>query len=119
MEFSTLLGGVLSYVFLTSATITILCIPDMIRSSSVKNYISPSALKVGITLGCLIFFAAVSKSSGMALAENAAYIGVIAYLIPILIIIWNKFSGIEDKSDIKSGLVLVLSTCSLIYFTRF
>lgn len=118
MDSSTFWGGVITYIFITNLVILFVSVPDMLKDKNIRAYFVPDFPVICTIFGIVTLLLLIAKCSSISLAENAAYVSILGYMTPVLVSIVNKFMHIEDKSDMRAGFLLVLSTVSLIYFTR-
>ena len=83
-----------------------------------KDYFTKDVLKVGMFIGGLFLMLNMFKNSAIYLAPNPAYVILIAFLQPIIIVGINRLTGHEDTADKLGGFALVISVALLIIATQ-
>lgn len=119
MSESGLWQGVLIYAFIQALTIPMVkVVSNMRHGVQFKEYFTPEVAKVGLIIGLLFICLNVSKNLAITGSPNPAYVMLIGFSQPLVIMVLNFFLKKEDKTDKISGMALVASVVLLILGTR-
>lgn len=117
---SGLLSGVVWYTFFLSLvsilTGTLLQIKNKTLLNSLKD---KDLLKAGFLVGVFYFIAITGRNFSMVYTENPAYTSIIAGGTPLILFVYHKIFNIEDKANVKAGLLFTAGVLSLIFLASY
>ncbi|MEM6904218.1 MAG: hypothetical protein AAF556_13355, partial [Pseudomonadota bacterium] len=71
----------------------------------------------GLTFAFLVGFVTLVRNFAMATTPNPGYVAAIGLGATVVIIVFNRWRGVPDKSNIKAGLAFVVSAAILVLLT--
>lgn len=117
---SGLMSGVVWYTFFLSIISilsgTLVQIKNKTLLASLKD---KDLLKAGFFVGIFYFIAIMGRNLSMVYTENPAYTSIIAGGAPLILFVYHKIFNIEDKANVKAGLLFTAGVLSLIFFASY
>lgn len=84
------------------------------RPVPLKEVFSSRVFKAAFIISCLSATAIALSFLGLFYAENPAYVTVLKFLASVIVIIYYKVMGKDEKSDVLSGMGIVFCAAALI-----
>lgn len=113
-------NGIVWYIIILSTTQFIL---GSLLHLKNKNFMSTvqdkKLIKAGLLIGACYFVAMVGRNLSMVYTANPAYTSIIAGATPLVIYVYHKIFNIEDKANVKAGLLFTASVLALIFFATY
>lgn len=79
-----------------------------------QEMVSKKTLKSGLIIACITSVMVTCLLSSITLAENPAYTSAIFHLSAVLILIYYRFKGIKEQSNVFAGMGIVFCALALI-----
>jgi hypothetical protein len=116
MDMSALASGVFIYSWIQGLVIssTSLIIHAVRKDMSVSDLFKGKLLLAGLFMGFIMLLANLTKNVAMSFTENPAYVVAIISTAPFWVSVFYKLTGHEEKADVRTGLIFVLSAMALV-----
>lgn len=113
-------SGVLIYAWIQSLIIPSvrILINYYKNGTTIKEYFAKDILAVGVWIGFLFLLLVIFKNSAMSLVENPAYVLLIGFTQPFIIVLTNVITGHNDSTDKLGGFAIICSVLLIIVGTR-
>ncbi|MFT7433431.1 MAG: hypothetical protein ACI9TY_001063 [Alphaproteobacteria bacterium] len=109
-------SGIVWYTFILASGSVILGVSLNLKNKTFKATVTNKImLKAGFLLSLCYLFAMIGRNISMVYTPNPAYTSIIAGATPLLIVVYHKIFKIEDKANVKAGLLFAMSILLMIY----
>lgn len=109
-------NGIIWYTFILACMSVIIGIGVNLKGKTLKSTITnKSIILAGFLVSIAYIIAMIGRNISMVYTPNPAYTSIIAGATPLLIVVYHKIFKIEDKANVKAGLLFAVSILSMIY----
>jgi hypothetical protein len=114
---SEFISGIIWYTFFLALISIITGLSLHLKNKTfLSSFKDKLLIKTGILVGIAYLTAMMGRNVSMAYTENPGYTSIIAGGTPLVIYLYHKLFNIEDKANVKAGLLFAISVLALIYF---
>lgn len=116
MDHSGFLSGVILYAWIQALIISVITFAHhhFNHALNIRDMFYKKTVLIGIFLGMCVVIMNVSKNMAMSYTENPAYVTSIVFIAPFWVSLFYKVINFHEEADVKSGLLLVLSSIFLV-----
>src|SRR5262249_42087665 len=75
------------------------------------------SVSVGLAAGLIVVAAQLVKPPAMEGTPNPAFVTAMGLLSPVWVMVWNRLSGVDDRSHLWAGFLCVFSALLLLFAT--
>lgn len=112
-------SGILWYTFFLSCGSIIIGTFWTIKQKRVRETLTSKLVLIcGFWVGIAYLTGMMGRNVAMVYTTNPAYVSIIASATPLAIILMHKIFNIEDKANIKAGVIFTISVSAMVYLVN-